>query len=414
MTKKEKLVSFFLLLASSSATVSRLFAQSNDSTTKPYATLDRQAVTYRGPAGSVQDTPGETAVIGVMLPLHGPLQPEGEALLAALQVAVDQEQARGPLPDGRKLTLEARDDSGPWGQASSEILKLIDQHHAVVVLTSANGSIAHQAEQLANKISFPILTLASDPTTTETNVPWLFHLAPSDTDQARAFGQRIYNELGLQRVLLVAQTDHDGRIGRAEFEKVARELKAPTPDVMEVSSSAPDLATLAGAIEAHAPDALVVWTDATAAQELVPLVRKASLRIPIFLSSKAAQLGTQSLSPSLCIARVMEDQKLGEEFTLVSRPAQVDVMRQDFERDYRARTGRPAGIAAFQTLEAVRVIAAGLRAAGANRVLLRDYLANDGKFRAASAIVPFDPAGNNTQEFDIVTVREPAALPAVH
>jgi ABC-type branched-subunit amino acid transport system substrate-binding protein len=409
VNKPRKIVSLLLLFAGYFGVVSPLYAQSDNSTTKPYATLDRQAVTYRGPVAAGQFSPGENAVIGAMLPLHGPEQAEGQALLAALQVAVDQELARGALPDGRKLLLVARDESGPWGQASSEILKLIDQDHAVVVLTSANGSIAHQAEQIANKISFPILTLASDPTTTQTNVPWVFRIAPSDTDQAHAFARRIYTELKLQKVLLVAQTDHDGRNGRAEFEKAARELRAPAPDVVELATPAASSEALAGAIAQHSPDSVVLWTDAIAAQELVSTIRANRPRIPIFLSTKAAQLSTQSLSASLCIAAVREDQKLGEEFTVVSLPTQADVMRDDFAREYHARAGEPPSIAAFQAYEAIRLVIAGLRSAGVNRVLLRDYLANDGTFRAALPVVPFDPAGNDTDEFTIVTIAEPAA-----
>ena len=210
----------------------------------------------------------------------------------------------------------------------------------------------------------------------------------------------------------MVQTDHDGRIGKAEFEKAARELNAPAPDVLEVVSPTTNSEALAEAVSKLTLDAAVLWTDAIAAQELVSAIREKSPRIPIFLSTKAAQLGTQSLSPSLCIAAVMEDQRMGEEFTLVSLPAQADVTRQAFEREYRARTGSPPGTAAFQAYEAVRLIVTGLRTAGTNRVLLRDYLANDGKFRSASAVVPFDPAGNNIEEFTIVTIAEPPAHPA--
>ena len=167
---------------------------------KPYATLDRQSVAYRGPAHATEkDLPDGAAVIGLILPLKGPQQLEGKALLAAAQLAIEEEQAVGPLADGRRLGLVARDESGPWGQASTEILKLIEQDHALAILTSANGTSAHLAEQIANKISIPILTLSSDPSTTQANVPWLFRLGPSDTDQARAFCQRIYSDLGLQK-----------------------------------------------------------------------------------------------------------------------------------------------------------------------------------------------------------------------
>lgn len=385
-------------------------AQSDDAGITPYAKLDRRAVTYRGPVSTTEkDSPDGTAVIGFILPLRGAQQAEGKALLAAAQVALEQEQERGPLPDGRKLALIARDESGPWGQASSEILRLVEQDHAAVVVTSADGNIAHQAEQIANKISFPILTLASDPTTTETNVPWIFRMGPSDVDQARAFGQRIYEELGIRRVLLVVQTDHDGRVGRSEFDKVARELKADAPEVFEISGPGFGADRLAGSIQKNEPDAVVVWTDTEAAEQVVSVVRRTRPMVPVFLSTKGAQLGTQSLSASLCIAAMMEEQKLGESFTVVSLPGQSETRRHEFEQIYRARTGNAAGIAAFEAYQAVRLIAAGLRSGGTSRVLLRDYLAGDGKFRGSTTVVPFDPAGNNREEFVIVAIAEPFA-----
>ena len=73
---------------------------------------------------------GKPAVIGMILPLQGPQRAEGQVLLAAAQLAIQEEQARGPLPDGRRLDLVVRDESGQWGQASTEILKLFDQNHA--------------------------------------------------------------------------------------------------------------------------------------------------------------------------------------------------------------------------------------------------------------------------------------------
>src|SRR5271165_3296088 len=202
----------------------RTVAQSDSPAPKPYATLDRQSVTYLGPIRATErDLPDGVAVIGMILPLRGPQQTEGQAILAAARLALEEEQALGPLPDGRKLALVARDESGPWGQASTEILKLIEQDHALTLLTSANGNSAHLAEQIANKIGIPILTFSSDPTTTQTNVPWLFRLGPSDIDQAHVFCHRIYTQLRLQKVLLIVQMDHDGRIGGAEFEKAAKE-----------------------------------------------------------------------------------------------------------------------------------------------------------------------------------------------
>jgi hypothetical protein len=119
--------------------------------------------------------------------------------------------------------------------------------------------------------------------------------------------------------------------------------------------------------------------------EVVFAVRLARPLMPIYLSTKAAQLSTQSLSPSLCIAAVMEEQHVGESFTLVSLPEQAEATGGDFERAYRARTGSAPGTGAFEAYEAVRLTAAGLRAAGLNRVLLRLFCQRGKVSQRASA-----------------------------
>jgi hypothetical protein len=102
-------------------------------------------------------------------------------------------------------------------------------------------------------------------------------------------------------------------------------------------------------------------------EQRMAIVRKFRPMIPVFLSTKAAQLGTQNLSVSLCIAAVMEEQALWDSFTVVSLPARADERQYEFEEVYRARMGSQPGIGAFEIYEAVRLAAEGLRAAGANR-----------------------------------------------
>jgi ABC-type branched-subunit amino acid transport system substrate-binding protein len=380
--------------------------QTDAAATKPYATLDRQSVAYRGPVPLTEKESSDgTAVIGMILPLKGRQQSEGKALLAAAQQAIEEEQSRGPLPDGRRLDLVARDESGPWGQASTEILKLFDQDHALAILTSANGTSAHLAEQIANKIGIPILTLSSDPSTTQANVPWLFRLGPSDTDQARSFCQRIYSDFGFQKVLLVVQMDHDGRVGGAEFEKAAHALKATTPIRFELTDSAPDLESLREILQTKEPDAIVIWTDAPLADELLPLVRSTRPSTPVFLCRKAAQLDATGIRDVAEIAPRQRVRSLGELFTVGSSQLGQSAAQSKFQQLYFVRTGTNPGFAADEIYQAVHLLAAALRTTGANRVLLRDYLASEGKSRDATGSVPFDPAGNNRQEFSVVNLQ---------
>jgi ABC-type branched-subunit amino acid transport system substrate-binding protein len=368
-------------------------AQTSNEAVKPYATLDREGVTYRGPAISAEKEMSDArngAVIGLVIPLKGAQQAEGKALLAAAQLAIEEEQLTGPLGDGLRLELVARDETGPWGQASMEILKLFQQDHALAILTSANGTSAHLAEQIANKISVPILTLASDPTTTEANIPWLFRLGPSDTDQARVFCQRIYVELRLRKVLLVVQPDHDGRTGETEFEKAAKAISAPAPSRIELIDGAGVSERFRTTLQSNQPDAVVIWTDETLADALVAVVQNVRPATLVFLCRKAAQLLSAGNSSAAS-------------FTVDSRSSKAVGNGLNFHQAFVARTGTNPGLDAGEMYQAVHMLCSALRATGANRVLLRDYLANQGPQKGK--VMPFDPAGNNVQEFSIVRVQ---------
>lgn len=408
----QELMSLFVGLIACAVPVA---AQTVPATAKPYATLDREAVTYRGPGReSEKNLPQGVAAIGLILPLQGRQEVEGKALLAAAELALKEEQAAGPLPDGRRLILAARDESGPWGQASSEILKLIEQDHSLALITSANGGIAHQAEQISNKLGVPILTLASDATTTEVNMPWLYRLGPSDVDQARVFVERIYVELGLRKVLVISQADHDGRTGSNEFDKAGRSLQMPAPDRLELALavSVTEPKSLPDRIRTTNPQAVVLWTDAELAAPLLSLLRQTAPGAPIFVCTKAVQTGFDASHEISSALQTKEPRGEGGTWTVAPRPEVQSEETRAFTKRYISDTGTAPGYGAFQIHDAVRMIAASLRSAGTNRVLLRDVLASGAKFHGLAGTYSFDSAGNLTQEFAIVQIHGPHDDPA--
>ena len=84
---------------------------------------------------------------------------------------------------------------------------------AIALLSPIDGNIAHQADQIANKIAIPIVILSSDATTTRINIPRIFRRGPGDADQAQLIATDIYRRRNLRKVLLIAEDDHDGRVG---------------------------------------------------------------------------------------------------------------------------------------------------------------------------------------------------------
>ena len=145
---------------------------------QPYAQINREAVSYTGPGReAANDIADQSLTIGFV----GPLQSNA---LKAAQEAVAAENVQG-FPDHQRLALAAEEEGVQWGKVGGEIAHLALDQNALALVTAGNRRTAHEAEQIANKIGLPVLTLAEDSTLNQINIPWIFRLPPhSETSQA--------------------------------------------------------------------------------------------------------------------------------------------------------------------------------------------------------------------------------------
>jgi len=391
---------FFRLLSAACCLISLFsvlcFAQ--EPSPKPYASINHDAVSYNGPGRDAgHDLAGSEIRLGLLAPLAGPRQAEGEALRHAAEMAIEEENATS-LPDGRRLTLLVRDESGPWGQSATQIAHMVFDDQAVALITSAEGSSAHLAEQIGNKIGVPVLTLSTDSTITEINLPWIFRLGPTDTAQARAFARDIYQNRKLQRVVLLSQGDHDGRLGGEEFIKAAGAMNAVAPTQVVVD---PERVTeTTSRKELSSAQAVVIWTDAPTAIRLAARVRELQPDVPLYLCRKAAQGDSSGESQPPC--PTCANQNAGQWIAVAPESREVWT---GFNQRYRQRFGAEPGIGAAQAYDAVRLLAASLRQSGPNRARLRDALAGVSTFAGASGVISFDHAGNDTSQVTLLRLR---------
>ncbi len=368
----------------------------------PYASIG--AATYDGPnRGSSYDLKGPMIRIGLLAPLHGPEEPAGQAMVAAAKLAL-QDASRVSWPDGRELTLDTVDTSvPPWGALGDEIIRMVIQEKVVAIITSANAVSAHLSEQIGTKIGVPVLTMSSDPTTTEIHLPWIFRMGPSDKQQARLIAQKLYQEDGMHQVLLVSEMGQDGCAGATAFRRAAHRLGAPPPISFVVNPSQPDPDHLLGLIRADFPQALVLWTGPHEASQVIPLVRRAGNGAVIYLCQAAAQAGSGvAFRPS---DAAFQPARPGDQASVVVSRQWGNRPELPFARRYGAEMGRQPTPVAAETYDAVTLIAQALRRAGPNRARLRDQLAAVQGFHGASGLISFDNQGNNRATLKLIILR---------
>ena len=355
------------------------FGQAPDALHPPYAQMDRQAVDYRGPGRATSsDIAGNTATIGMLLPLQGANAEQGRALLKAAQQAIADENLRGLLPNGRSFALAVKNESGNWGQSTTEMMRLITEDQSLALIVGTNGNLTHQAEQIANKLGISIVTLASDATTTQINIPWIFRVVPSDDQQAGAIAHGIYDRNKSAKVMLIATTDHDGRSGKLAFARAARALGSETPMELDLDPELIDTGQVDEKLRESKPDAVVFWTGSLVFEELLDTVQSArSVRL-IYACEKAALSILSNPAANSANASV-----------------RVPILGSELNQ---------AGMAE-QVYKAVRLIAAAIRISGPNRARLRDALARSTVEDAGKSEPLFDGAGNLLAKPQLVPVN---------
>jgi branched-chain amino acid transport system substrate-binding protein len=379
-----------------------LLGQTETPKVSPYASMNPDKVEYRGPGrGKNNDFQGAEVRIGLLLPLKGKGAPEGKLLLQAAQIAVDLENRAEPPGKGQRFVLAVEDESGQWGQASNAMARLILQEQSVALITSLDGNIAHQAEQIANKIGIVVVTLSSDASTTRINIPWIFRVGTSDSTQAQLMVERIYGAGKQPGVLLVTESGHDGRVGGEEFVKAAAGLSGAAPAGIQVNPESFSLNEVVKEIGTTKPEALVLWTGSAISTQLLPAIRKTLPSTSIYLCQKAGDFMPQKGRQSGDLPGLVWTIGLDEE-------------SPEFLNEYHQATGETAGIAAQQMHDAVRAIAEAVRHAGTNRTRVRDRLATVSPADGEVGGVSFDSAGNLKRKGCLMSVEIPpvSELPA--
>ncbi len=183
----------------------------------------------QSPQGVEHACAGATS-IGVVAGLRGREKAAGEAWLQGIRAGL-----RGvPCVD-----VDVADASQEWGQTTSKVVQLAFADHALALL-APDGETTHLCELIAAKLGVPVVSTASDNTTTSAHLSWIFRVAPSDRQQAQLLAHAVYRTGGRSaaRVLLVTANDHDGREGELAFLAAAKALGVSAPKVLLASEDA--------------------------------------------------------------------------------------------------------------------------------------------------------------------------------
>jgi ABC-type branched-subunit amino acid transport system substrate-binding protein len=364
----------------------------------PYRQFFLTPPLHRGPGREKPAPDGLTSVaIGLLAPLEGGGNTQvGASMKRGTELALEEANAAGGY-GGLPFVLRARNDEALWGSSSNTLVSFAYEDRIWALIGSPDSNSTHVALRAAFKAEIPIVNVGStDPTLTETGLPWIIRLTPDDRQTSYRLAQLLFVEHRFARVAVVRASNRYGRFGVREFRDAARRLQRPLPLEIQFAPGQQNFTSELDRVERARVDAVLLWADAQDAARIVRAVRGRGMIQPIF--------GTDRMvSPEfLDLAGAAAENVVA---TTWMSPGRDDPAWLAFRSRFRERFGIEPDVHAAYTYDAARLVTMAIRHSGLNRVRIRDAFACVLTFQGVSGDIVLDATHNSISPPHLVQVK---------
>ncbi len=364
---------------------------------QPYMRFFEKQIGFLG-MGREKDpkTLPKTVRIGFFAPIgSAPDGDLGELMLEGAQLAIEQANAGGGY-QGVPFELVVRYDVGLWGASSNEMVGFMYEDSVLAVLGSINGANTHIALRVVLKLEMPMMTTSTDPTVTETNIPWLMRCMADDRQQGYALAAHAFGECQIKSVVAFRASDRYGRLGIMEFRGAATRLGFPLRAELQWRRGTRDFTKQLDRLAKIKPEAVVIWGNSADVAAIVKEIRRRELPVRIFGSDRMA-------SPAFLKAA-------GEAAEGVVAAASYDPTREDpllkeFVEAYAKRFQHEPEAHAAHTFDGINILIESIRKAGLNRARIRDAMYECTYYEGVTGPIVLDASLNDIGPVYIATVE---------
>jgi len=213
----------------------------------------------QAPAKSTEGAKAETGdiIIGAGVPLTGSEAKMGKDMTNAIQMAIDEINAKGGVLN-RKLKLEAQDDPCEAQQAVAAANKLVSMNVVAAISGYCSGSFLPTEKVYSDAKIGVVVPAANASNLTQQKFPNINLMNPTNTDQAKSAADYMVGTWGAKKVAIL----HDNSSFAKELGELTRDNlkgKAEVVAFEAVTKGEKDFSATLTAVKAKAPDA-IYWT----------------------------------------------------------------------------------------------------------------------------------------------------------
>ncbi len=366
---------------------------------EPYLRFFQETPTFRGTGRDAKTTkPTETVRIGVLAPSgSAPDADLGREMIDGIALAIEQANAAGAF-QGIPFETLLRQDTGAWGSTANEIVAFKFQDDVLAVIGSIGGANTHVALRVALKVQLPMLnTATTDPTLTETGIPWIMRCMADDRQQGYALAHHIFNKCDIKKVAALRVNDRFGRTGLAEFRDAARRLRHPLRVELRWERGDRDFREQLDRIVRTGAEAVVLWGNASDTAAVVREMRRRNMPQLIF--------GCDRLVSGRFLKQA-GDAAEGVVAVATFNPTEPNPRYTEFSKAFQERFNREPDTFAAHAYDGANILIESIRKGGLNRVRVRDALYEHRQYDGVTGRIEFDTTLNDIGSVYIATVSD--------
>ena len=376
---------------------------------EPYKRFFLEEIPYRGPG---RDIPEPTDLKSVKIGFIGPIEHTvsvatggasheealGLMMLHGAQLALEQANARGGYRGKLPYEFVVVNDNGLWGSSGNEIIKLSYTEKVWTIIGTIDGANSHIAIRVALKTEVPVMNTAdTDPTYSETNIPWAFRCIGDDRQMAYLLADHLFSNLKITRV---AALRANNRYGRVSFNKMrASCTRAGHTFVTELNYKVgdTDFGPQLQRIAALEPQVVVTWGDARESALILRQMRAMGMKQPL--------VGSDRMVSEEFLKIAGED----AEGTIAGYPwdpTRRDPKLEKFREDFRRKFSVPPETYAAHAYDGTNLVIGAIEKAGLNRAKIRDALAAVKSYPGVTGDIIFDAVHQDVGEVTLARVEK--------
>jgi ABC-type branched-subunit amino acid transport system substrate-binding protein len=370
-----------------------------DKYVKPYKYHFLVPLTFNGAGRELKPpTDLKEVRIGFLGPLSGSIMvPQGQQMFHGATLAIEESNKKGGY-HGLPYVLFPHNDLGLWGAAANEVVKM-DDEKVWAFLGSIDDFVSHVALRAALKLEiFMVCTGDSDPTFTETNIPWTLRVISDDRQSIYALINQIYKKDGHSRVAVIRTGARYGRVAFKIFSENATRVGHPVIVEERFADGETDFKTQLERIMVTNPDAILVWGNAKESALILKQARLIGLKQPVYGSDRMVDPEFLKIAGNLADGIVT---------TCQFNPDSNNPKLKAFKTNYIKRFGQEPDVFATHAYDGMNLLIEAINKVGLNRVLIRDVLTDRKTFQGYEGVtgkIELDQSWNEIRDIFMAKV----------